>query len=256
MPGYGDGDGKGKSMTGLLISVRSGAEAGRALAGGAHVIDVKEPTRGSLGASSPAVWEEVRGVVAGRAPLSVALGELAEPRGAWDVSQLTGFTYAKVGLAGCGDWPDWRQRWGQRVRQFAPAVTPVAVVYADWRTARAPAPEAVLAGAIELRCGAVLVDTYAKGDGDLWTHYDESGLVRLVASIRRHGMLAVLGGSLGLASMSRVARTGADYVAVRGAACRGRRTGGLEQRRVRALADLLRRPAAGQRPPTATGRLT
>ena len=34
---------------GLLVSVRSGAEAEAALAGGADLIDVKEPTRGALG---------------------------------------------------------------------------------------------------------------------------------------------------------------------------------------------------------------
>ena len=36
-------------MTRLLVSVRNGQEAEAALAGGAHVIDVKEPARGSLG---------------------------------------------------------------------------------------------------------------------------------------------------------------------------------------------------------------
>ena len=36
---------------GLLVSVRSAAEALSALAGGADVIDVKEPNRGSLGAA-------------------------------------------------------------------------------------------------------------------------------------------------------------------------------------------------------------
>ena len=36
---------------GLLVSVRSAAEALAALAGGADVIDVKEPNQGSLGAA-------------------------------------------------------------------------------------------------------------------------------------------------------------------------------------------------------------
>jgi uncharacterized protein (UPF0264 family) len=38
-------------MTGLLVSVRDAAEAADALAGGADLIDVKEPNAGSLGAA-------------------------------------------------------------------------------------------------------------------------------------------------------------------------------------------------------------
>ena len=40
-------------MTGLLVSVRDGQEARAALDGGAAVIDVKEPLRGSLGLPQP-----------------------------------------------------------------------------------------------------------------------------------------------------------------------------------------------------------
>ena len=42
-------------MTRLLVSVRSVEEAEAALAGGADLIDVKEPTRGSLGRADDAV---------------------------------------------------------------------------------------------------------------------------------------------------------------------------------------------------------
>ncbi len=42
-------------MTRLLVSVRSAAEAEIALSAGADLIDVKEPSRGSLGAADPAV---------------------------------------------------------------------------------------------------------------------------------------------------------------------------------------------------------
>ena len=38
-------------MTGLLVSVRSAEEAEIALAGGANLIDIKEPSRGALGLS-------------------------------------------------------------------------------------------------------------------------------------------------------------------------------------------------------------
>src|SRR5207244_7336185 len=48
-----------RTMTGLLVSVRSAAEAETALAGGADVVDVKEPRRGALGPADPSVWKQV-----------------------------------------------------------------------------------------------------------------------------------------------------------------------------------------------------
>ena len=66
----GEGD-----MTALPVSVRSAAEAEAALAGGAAVIDVKEPDRGVLGRADGAVIAAVAGAAAERAPVSAALGE-------------------------------------------------------------------------------------------------------------------------------------------------------------------------------------
>ena len=61
----------------LLVSVVALDEVAAALAGGADVVDVKNPTEGSLGAPSLALLKAVR--VRVRAPLwlSVALGDAA-----------------------------------------------------------------------------------------------------------------------------------------------------------------------------------
>ena len=87
-------------MAGLLVSVRSAAEAQTALAGGAALIDVKEPERGPLGRADDATVAEVVAAVASRCPVSAALGEIR-----WGVpaSPLEGFrrcAYLKPGLAG------------------------------------------------------------------------------------------------------------------------------------------------------------
>jgi uncharacterized protein (UPF0264 family) len=63
---------------GLLVSVRSAAEAEAALAGGAGLIDVQEPGRGSLGRADAETVAAVLRAVAGRRPVSAALGELTE----------------------------------------------------------------------------------------------------------------------------------------------------------------------------------
>src|SRR5919109_5256082 len=61
----------------LLVSVRSGEEVPTALAGGADIIDAKEPARGSLGAVDPEVLSAVAAQTPRSVPLSVALGDFA-----------------------------------------------------------------------------------------------------------------------------------------------------------------------------------
>ena len=62
---------------GLLVSVRDADEAELAVTAGAAIIDVKEPTHGSLGRADVAVAAAVIAQVAGRAPVTLAGGELA-----------------------------------------------------------------------------------------------------------------------------------------------------------------------------------
>ena len=102
-------------MTGLLVSVANRQEAEAALDAGADLLDLKEPAVGALGAVSPAVMHEVAGWLASRGPLSVALGELAtlDPRLPGLVP--AGVNFAKLGLAGSANLPDWQDRWPARM---------------------------------------------------------------------------------------------------------------------------------------------
>src|SRR5207247_1469374 len=102
---------RGRPMTRLLISVRSAAEAEVALAGGADVIDVKEPRRGALGRADVDVWRAVWKLVGRRAIVSAALGELLDGT-IFDVaSDAAGFSFVKIGLAGCQTQRGWQERW-------------------------------------------------------------------------------------------------------------------------------------------------
>ena len=112
-----------KETPGLLVSVRSAAEALAALAGGADVIDVKEPNQGSLGAADDDTISAVVRAVAGRAPVSAALGELVDligsPNGDYARVLIDGVLLFKTGLARCHPChlelfvkveKDWRER--------------------------------------------------------------------------------------------------------------------------------------------------
>jgi (5-formylfuran-3-yl)methyl phosphate synthase len=226
-------------MTGLLVSTRNARETRLALAGGADLIDVKEPARGALGAADPAVWAEVLGVTAGAVPASAALGEMIAAVASPHFADLANFQFAKWGLAHCQRYPDWRERWTQRLGWLPSGVVPVAVAYADWQQAEAPRPDDVIEDAARLRCGVVLFDTYDKTRGGLLDHLPVPQLARLTNQSRQAGLRVVLGGSLCRATISRVLPLEPDYVAVRGAVCRHGRTGDLDVVRVRELRALL-----------------
>jgi uncharacterized protein (UPF0264 family) len=225
-------------MTQLLVSVRSAEEAREALRGGADIIDVKEPAAGSLGAAAPVVCREVLEAVDGRVPVSMALGELLDAPAA---AVPAGMAFAKLGLAGAAGWPDWDQRWLQRRSELPEPTRAVAVVYADWRHARAPSPGDVLRVAAVAGSHAVLVDTSDKRAGDLFAHMTDRELRKIRRLAADNGMQLVLAGSLHGAAIERALDLHPDVLAVRGAVCRPDRQGRLQADKVARLADCVHR---------------
>ncbi len=88
----------------LLVSVVDAAEARLAVAGGADIVDVKNPAEGSLGAPEPGTLTRVRDAVPADVPLSVAIGDLPSLPGTAALAALgaarCGAAYVKVGLMG------------------------------------------------------------------------------------------------------------------------------------------------------------
>jgi uncharacterized protein (UPF0264 family) len=207
-------------MARLLVSVRSADEARAAVAGGASVVDVKEPDRGPLGRSTVATWRAVREAVPGSIPVSVALGEIHDWEGHGEVgpSALEGIAFCKLGLKGAG--PRWEADWAAIRREGAGGPRWVAVAYADWRLAGAPGPDAVLGAALDAPdCAGVLVDTWDKSRespleaSPTWSSW--------VDRAHRAGRFVAMAGGLDLAAIARLAPLRPDLFAVRGAACVG-----------------------------------
>jgi (5-formylfuran-3-yl)methyl phosphate synthase len=231
-------------LASLLVSVRSPFEARAAVAGGASIIDVKEPSRGSLGRCDASVWQAVRSAVPRSIPVSVALGELNE----WSVSghprisasAWAGIAFCKLGLA---DAPaDWKKRWRRLRDELRRQVTPfpnwVAVVYLDWEAARAPHPEAIIEAVTEIpECRAVLFDTWSKSSGARL----DCTWKRQVERVRDCGRLVALAGSIDAVAIERWRGWHSDVFAVRGAACAGgNRLGPIDTARVARLAAAAR----------------
>jgi uncharacterized protein (UPF0264 family) len=237
-------------MAKLLVSVRSAAEAQLALEAGVEVIDVKEPLAGALGAASPAVVDEVVRLVGGRRPTSFACGELLQSPEEFfrqtmgrarpsSHSRRQVADFVKVGLAGCGSCGNWTDRWRRFVAMTAEHSSPVAVIYADWQTARAPRPAEVIEQASSVGCRAVLIDTFDKQAQGLMSLYSRDVLAAWIEEIHARNMLVVIAGRLTLAGVARASQVGPDYVGVRGAVCSPDRNGSLDPKRLRmALAAL------------------
>ncbi len=115
----------------------------------------------------------------------------------------------------------------------------MAVIYADGDLAGAPPAAEVLRHASRVGCQALLVDTWRKDGGGLLHHWTIEQCAALVRHSHEHGLMAVLAGSLTADCIARLLPLGADYVAVRGAACSKSRTGRLCSERARVLAELV-----------------
>src|SRR5258707_906089 len=89
-------------MSWFLASVRSADEADVALAGGADIIDAKEPAMGALGAVAPATLRGIAVRVAGRLPVSATIGDLElrpdAVRAAVETTTGDGADIVKIGL--------------------------------------------------------------------------------------------------------------------------------------------------------------
>ena len=208
----------------LLVSVISAVEARRALAGGADVVDVKDPREGALGAPSPLVLSEVVRVVGGAAPISAALGDLPDlphtaalaARGAVEC----GATYVKVGLRGVRSLDRAAAVMGAVLDAVGDQVAVIAVAYADARALDPPALDAALLPDVVERTGiaGALVDTFVKDGRGLYAWLSEPAVAELVAHTRAAGGTFGIAGQLRLDDLRRV---DADVVGVRSAVCRG-----------------------------------
>ncbi|HEX4283124.1 MAG TPA: (5-formylfuran-3-yl)methyl phosphate synthase [Solirubrobacteraceae bacterium] len=207
----------------LLVSVVSADEARDAFAGGADIVDVKDPREGALGAPSPQVLSEVVRAVGGAVPVSVALGDLPDlPHSAALAARgavVCGAAYVKVGLRG--------------VRSLARAVAVmsavadavgdqaavIAVGYADALVLDPPAFDVALLPDVVERTGiaGALVDTFIKDGRGLRAWLSESEVAGLVARTRAAGGTFGVAGQLRLGELRRV---DADIVGVRSTVCR------------------------------------
>jgi uncharacterized protein (UPF0264 family) len=142
-------------------------------------------------------------------------------------------------LACCASRHNWSALWQQLTATWPATVVPVAVVYADGASVGAPGLDEILEAAALIRARAVLLDTAVKDGRSLLDHWRPQVVRGFVDEMRRRGLTSVVGGSLTVATIRTVIDCGADFVAVRGAACSGDRTGPLDVAKLRELRKIV-----------------
>ena len=267
----------------LLVSVRNAKEALMAVRGGADIIDVKEPSKGSLGRASLENLLAIADVLRQQlqhsdrvgtepVPLSVALGEVREwsessslfgsdlPVGSTSfsneandeicraISELQP-SYMKLGLshvaaAGQQGMDRWRNSWIDVRCRFSGDHEWVAVAYADHQRAEAPTPDDVLDAALETNCSVLLIDTFVKDGTNLLDWLPVEEITSLRKATAAHGLQLALAGRVTLMDLPLLLPLQPDIIAVRGAVCEsGERTAEVSELLV---AEFMERLAASR----------
>jgi uncharacterized protein (UPF0264 family) len=222
-------------MIKLLISVRDRDEAAAALAGGADIIDAKDPDRGALGPVELPTFREIVACVDARVPVTAALGEAHDE----DVMCLrarafaaAGAAFVKIGFAGITD----RVRVSALLQAARNAVGLIShvvpVAYADFGDVDALDPSALIDIAAAAGTRAVLLDTANKSGPGLRRLMSEATLRSWIRRGHAAGLIAAVAGKLSVDDLLFARHAGADIVGVRGAACENGRTSRVTGERV------------------------
>jgi len=223
-------------MTGLLASVRSAEEAALAVAGGADIIDAKEPSAGALGRVEALVLRAIVREVGSRCSVSATIGDLALEPGAVsaavEATARDGADIVKIGVFPgdlAGTWTALGSLRGRGLRL-------VAVMFAD----RAPELQQLTERCAEAGFYGVMLDTADKTSGPLTSHFDHAALSDFVSRARSLNLVSGLAGSLRLSDVQSLAPLGANYLGFRSALTVAGRSGALDAtalRRVRQALD-------------------
>lgn len=225
-------------MTRMLASVRTLDEGLQALGGGADLIDLKEPSRGALGALDHAAVRICVRAIGGRAPVSATIGDLpamdpSQIAAAADAMAATGVDFIKIGFFARPRAFDCAKALAAR----AAGTKLIAVMFAD------ESYDPGLVDALAL-CGfaGAMLDTAQKAGGSLRTWRSDDEIHAFVDRCHACGLLVGLAGSLARDDVAPLLNFVPDYLGFRGALCRN----GERGRRLDAAAFAVIRAAIPQ----------
>lgn len=201
-------------------------EASEAIAGGADIIDVKNPQEGALGANFPWVIKRIREIAPKHIQVSCAVGEVPNLPGSISLAALgaasLGVDYVKVGLGGFKTPQEATyllQNVSKAAKECNPKIKVVAASYADAERIGAIDPLLIPEIAFKAQVDVAMIDTAIKDGKNIFTFLTVKQLEKFVDSAHDLGLEAALAGSLRKQDLPVVHGLGADVAGLRGAAC-------------------------------------
>lgn len=235
-------------VTRMLASVTTVAEAVMAQEEGVDIVDIKDPSKGALGALDGRIARDIVSAVGAMVPTSATVGDYPEmnPASVTEAVRATAeldVTYIKIGF------------WGTpRDAQCAQALAPlaaghrlIAVLFADLSHESAMLETLAAAGFT-----GAMYDTANKAGAPLRGIKSTTELALFVRRARGLGLLCGLAGKLKSTDIEPLVNLGPDYLGFRGALCEAHaRTGQMHRSTLAGVLETVRgasdRAAAAQR---------
>jgi (5-formylfuran-3-yl)methyl phosphate synthase len=226
----------------LLVSPMNIEEARFALAGGADILDVKNPKEGSLGANFPWAIRAVVDLAGGRVPVSATIGDLDYKPGTASLAALgaavAGADYVKAGLLGVRTAKQAEEMLVgivKAVKDFDPEKKVVAAGYSDYDREGCISPMLLPAVAAKAGADLVMVDTAVKDGKPTFEFMSEQDLKAFIDLGHSCGLEVALAGSIGFAHLEMLMRLDPDIIGVRGIVCGGDRRSAIRAELVEKL---------------------
>ena len=232
----------------LLVSPMNMEEAHAALAGGADIMDVKNPKEGSLGANFPWVIRSVADLARGKVPVSATIGDMEFKPGTASLAALgaasSGADYVKAGLLGvktCDQAEEMLKAIVRAVKDLDPKKKVVASGYSDYLRVGSISPMLLPAAASEAGADVVMVDTAIKDGKPTFDFMGEKDLADFIELGHSNDLEVALAGSIGFPHLETLLRLQPDIIGVRGIVCGGDRRSAVKEELVVKVKSALER---------------
>lgn len=231
----------------LLVSPMNIDEARAALAGGADILDVKNPKEGSLGANFPWAIRAVADLAGGRVPVSATIGDLEFKPGTASLAALgaasSGADYIKAGLLGVktqAQAEEMLEGIVKAVKDFDSGKKVVAAGYSDYARVGSISPMLLPAAAAKVGADLVMVDTAVKDGRSTFEFMSEKELSQFISLGHAEGLQVALAGTIGFEHLEMLKRLNPDIIGVRGIVCGGDRRSSIRADLVEKLKQVMR----------------
>ena len=226
----------------LLVSPSTIDEAKRSAA--ADIIDVKNPSEGSLGANFPWVIREIKTLSS--KPLSAAIGDFDyKPGGAALAAYgaaCAGADYVKIGLAFSGREKA-RDVIGavvKAVKEEFPYKYVVIAAYSDYQRMHSISPFEMAPLAADCGADVAMVDTGIKDRQSTFAFMNEDQLRSFTQTNKKLGLRTALAGALKFEDMEALKRINPDIIGVRGMVCGGDRNATVQEDLIKTALAMIR----------------